>query len=142
MFPAADPHVVSHALEYALAGAAVLAAGLGLALSYLFYVKRPELPGRLAERARGLHQLLVEKYYVDEFYDAVLVRPLVWISDRVLFRGVDAGLIDGLAVNGSARGVRELAEMGLKHLQSGFVQGYVVVMVVGAAAIVAYLVGN
>ena len=142
VFPAADPHVVSHALEYALAGAAVLAAGLGLGLSYFLYVRQPDLPGKLAARARGLHQLLVEKYYVDELYDAVLVRPLVWISDRVLFRGVDAGLIDGLAVNGSARGVRGVAETGLKYLQSGLAQGYVVMMVVGAAAIVAYLVGN
>ena len=141
VFPAADPHVVSHALEYGLAGAAVLAATLGLGLSYFLYVKRPELPGQLVARARGLHALLVEKYYVDELYDAVLVRPLVWISDRVLFRGVDAGLIDGLAVNGSARGIRAVAENGLKYLQSGLAQSYLFLMLVGTAAILVYLVG-
>ena len=79
---------------------------------------------------------------MDELYDAVLVRPLVWVSERVLFRGVDAGLIDGLAVNGMARGVRGVAENGLKYLQSGLAQGYVFLMVLGAAAIVGYLVGN
>ncbi len=142
VFPLEDSHAISHALEYGLAGAAVLAALLGLGLSYFLYVKRPELPGQMATAARGLHKLLVEKYYVDELYDAVLVRPLVWVSERVLFRGVDAGLIDGLAVNGMARGVRGVAENGLKYLQSGLAQGYVFLMVLGAAAIVGYLVGN
>ncbi|MFP8877850.1 MAG: proton-conducting transporter membrane subunit, partial [Myxococcota bacterium] len=142
VFPPANSHAISHALEYGLAGAAVVAALLGLGLSYFLYVKRPELPGQLATSARGLHRLLVEKYYVDELYDAVLVRPLVWVSERVLFRGVDAALIDGLAVNGTARGVRGIAQNGLKYLQSGLAQGYVFLMVLGAVAIVGYLVGS
>ena len=61
------------------------------------------------------------------------------MSNRVLFRTVDARLIDGLAVNGTARAVRAIAEVGLKHLQSGLAQSYVLVMLVGTAAILGYL---
>ena len=57
--------------------------------------RAPELPARIARGARGLHALLANKYYVDELYDAVIVRPLVRISDAVLYRGIDAGVIDG-----------------------------------------------
>jgi NADH-quinone oxidoreductase subunit L len=67
------------------------------------------------------------------------VRPLVKLSDLVLFRGVDAGLIDGLMVNGTARGVRSIAANWLKYAHSGLAQGYVFFMIVGAVAILGYL---
>jgi len=134
-----EGHAVSHATEYGLAAAAVAVAAAGAALAWLLYVRRPELPGELAERAAGVHRVLVRKYYVDEIYDAAIVRPLVWASDRIFYRTVDAGLIDGVAVNGSARSVRALAAHGLKYLQSGFAQAYLLLMIAGAAAIVGYL---
>jgi NADH-quinone oxidoreductase subunit L len=81
-----------------------------------------------------------DKYYVDEAYDAAVVRPLLRLSDRVLFRGVDAGLIDGAAVNGTARVIRGVAENGLKYAQSGLTQVYIFFMLVGAVALVGYLV--
>ena len=81
----------------------------------------------------------MNKYYVDEIYDAVFVRPLVAVSERVLFRGLDQGLVDGAFVNGTARAVRALAADGLKYLQSGFAQAYIFLMIVGTAAIVGYL---
>jgi NADH-quinone oxidoreductase subunit L len=93
----------------------------------------------MAERLGGLHRLLVEKYYVDEIYDSAIVRPLVAISDRFFYRVIDAGLIDGVAVNGLARSVRAFAANGLKYAQSGFAQSYLFLMAVGAVAIVAYL---
>ena len=68
------------------------------------------------------------------------MRPLVRVSDRVLFKGIDAGLIDGLAVNGSARVVQGLAANGLKYAQSGLTQGYIFFMIAGAVAIVAFLI--
>jgi NADH-quinone oxidoreductase subunit L len=82
---------------------------------------------------------VLNKYYVDEFYDAVIVRPLVAVSDRVLYRKIDAGLIDGIGVNGTARGIRAIAANGLKYAQSGLTQSYVIFMIVGAVAIVGYL---
>ena len=121
-------------------GAAVGMAGLGIGLGWWLYVARPELPGRIADGAGALYQAVLNKYWVDELYDAVIVNPLVKVSDRVLFRGVDAGLIDGGLVNGPANAIRGLAAHGLKYTQSGLAQGYLFVMVVGVLAVVGYLV--
>jgi NADH-quinone oxidoreductase subunit L len=93
----------------------------------------------MATALSGLYRLLLNKYWIDEFYDAVIVRPLVRVSDRLLFRGIDAGLIDGVAVNGSARVVRGLAGDVLKYAQSGLTQGYIFFMIAGAVAVVAFL---
>jgi NADH-quinone oxidoreductase subunit L len=123
-----------------MAGTAVAVAAFGATLAWWLTLRRPELPDRIAATFKGAHDLLVNKYYVDEIYDALIVRPLVFVSDRVLFRGVDAGLIDAAMVDGTARGVRALAAHGLKYAQSGLAQTYVFFMIVGAAAIVAYLV--
>jgi len=130
---------VQFSTELGLAALAVAASGLGALAAAWLYVWRPELPERIAARAGGLYRLLRDKYYVDEIYDALFVRPLVAVSDRVLFRGIDHGLIDGVAVNGSARAVRGFAAHGLKYLQSGLAQGYLVTFVAGALAIVAWL---
>jgi NADH-quinone oxidoreductase subunit L len=132
-------HHVPHSTELALAGLAILAATLGTALAWLLYVARPELPARIRAGAGALHRLIANRYYVDELYDALFVRPLIAISDRMLFRGVDAGLIDGFAVNGSARAVRALAADALKYLQTGLTQGYLITMVAGAFAVLAWL---
>ena len=134
-----EHHAILHATEYWLAAAAVGAAGTGALLAWLLYVVRPELPARLATALAGLHRLLLNKYWIDEIYDALIVRPLVRVSERVLYRGVDAGLIDGVAVNGSARVVQGLAANGLKYAHSGLTQGYIFFMIVGAVAIVAFL---
>jgi NADH-quinone oxidoreductase subunit L len=141
VFSVGEPHHIDHSTEIWLALRAVGAAAAGAALAWWLYVHEPTLPQRIAGKLGGLHRLLVEKYYVDEIYDATIVRPLVAVSDRFLYRGVDAGLIDGLAVNGLARSVRALAANGLKYVQSGFAQSYLFLMVVGASAIVTYLTG-
>jgi NADH-quinone oxidoreductase subunit L len=138
VWPAAEPHEVAHATEIMLTLVAVAVALLGAGLAYQLYVRYPAWPGRLAQRLSGAYALLRDKYYVDELYDAVIVRPLVKFSDVVLFRTIDAGLIDGVAVNGTARGVRALASGGLRRLQSGLAQGYVVSMLVGTAALLWY----
>jgi len=134
-----EHHAIQHATEYGLAAAAVGAAGAGALLAWLLYVVRPELPARVATAFAALYRLLLNKYWIDELYDALIVRPLVRVSDRVLYRGIDAGLIDGLAVNGSARAVQGLAAHGLKYAHSGLTQGYVFFMIAGAVAIVAFL---
>jgi len=135
-----EKHHLDHSTEVGMAITAVAVAGLGATLAWWLYVRRPELPERIATTLRGAYELLSNKYYVDEIYDALIVRPLVALSDRVLFRVVDAGIVDGAMVNGTARGVRALAAHGLKYAQSGFAQTYVFFMIAGAAAVVAYLV--
>ena len=139
LLPAGDPHELETSTEYLMAGEAILVSGLGAGLAYLLYVRHPSWPGRISVSLRSIHQLLLRKYYVDEIYDATLVRPTVEVSDRILYRGVDAGLIDGMAVNGTARGIRGLASGVLKYFQSGQTQGYVLTMVVGTVAIVGFL---
>ncbi len=141
LWPAAEPHPLEHSTEWALMALAVALAALGGFAAWRLYAVAPALPARLAARARGLHALLANKYYVDELYDAAIVRPLVALSDRVLFRGIDAGLIDGVAVNGTARGVRAFAERGLRRLQSGLAQGYVASMLAGSVLVLWFLLG-
>jgi NADH-quinone oxidoreductase subunit L len=135
-------HEISHATEFGLAGLAVAVALAGTALAAWLYWLRPGLPERIAASARGLYALVYHKYFVDEIYDRLIVGPLVWLADRVCYRVIDAGLIDGLAVNGAAGLVRGTADRGLKYLQSGFTQSYVFVMLIGGAALVGWLLGG
>ncbi len=138
---AGEPHAIEHATEFWLAFWAVAVALAGSALAWLLYLKNPGVPRWLAAHLSGAYRVLLNKYYVDELYDWVIVRPLIAVSDRVLYRIVDARLIDGIGVNGTARAVRAFAADGLKYAQSGLTQSYVFFMIVGAAAIVAYLLG-
>ena len=130
---------VPHETEYAMAATAIGVATVGLLLARFLYLSRPELPARIAASAAGLQRLLANKYWVDELYDALIVRPLLLVSDRVFYRAIDAGVIDGAFVNGLGRSVRGFAAGGLKYLQTGLAQSYVFSMLVGAAVILWYL---
>ena len=131
------PHLAHHGAvgEGTLMLVATLLAAAGAALAWLFYVRRPELPGELAGRFRALHALLAGKYWVDELYDALVVRPYVRLSDA-LWRFVDQGLIDG-AVNGTAAFVVVNGQL-WRLVQTGNVQHYALVFVGGAAAVLLY----
>ena len=115
----------------------VVAAGLGLMLAWLLYYRRPELPQRIADRLDGLYHAVVNKYYVDEFYAAVFVKPLVEGSSRILWHGVDQGLIDS-SINSSADGAREFSDA-VRHMQSGNLRSYAGWIAAGAAVVIAYM---
>ena len=117
---------------------ALMATLIGFLLAYIFYIRQPELPGRIAAGASALYQLLVRKYYVDELYNLVFGRFLFWGSENVLSRGVDHGLIDGI-VNGTGLGVEEAGEV-TRRSETGNVQDYALVYLLGAVGIVAYYV--
>jgi NADH-quinone oxidoreductase subunit L len=134
-----DVHEISHSTELLLAGGAIAVAALGALVAAWMYVWSPGISGQIRSALGGVSRLVEHKFYVDELYDAVIVRPLVAISDRVLFRVVDAGIIDGLFANGSARTVRGIAAHVLKYGQSGLTQGYLITMVVGMLAIVIWM---
>ncbi|MEE2677859.1 MAG: NADH-quinone oxidoreductase subunit L, partial [Myxococcota bacterium] len=136
---AAEPHALDHSTELQMALLAVLVSLGGIGLAHLLYVRRPELPGRIAAALSAPYTLLKNKYYVDEIYDAAIVKPMVAFSDHVLYRVVDARLIDGAGINGTARAIRSLAANGLKYAQSGFTQSYIFLMIVGALVVVGYL---
>jgi NADH-quinone oxidoreductase subunit L len=138
VLPHAAAHV-SHAEELRLAGLAIGAAVLGTTVAAWMYVWSPGVPVAIRTTLGGLHRLVEHKYYVDEIYDALIVRPLVVVSDRLLFRVVDAGVIDGVGANGTARAVRGIAAYALKYAHSGLPQAYLVTMVLGTLAVVAWM---
>ena len=119
-----------------LAAALIGVGGLWLASRIL----KPEalVPPERAPRETGFARLLLEKYRVDEAYDRFIVQPLVWLARVVLWKGLDAGVIDTAGVNGSAALARGLGWIG-SRLQSGQVGTYVVFFVIGAVAVLAAL---
>ncbi len=126
--------------EYMLVGAAVAIGVLGLFLGFRATLARPIPTARQAPADTGLALVLNRKYFVDELYDAVVVRPLVWLSRVVLWKGVDQGVVDGAGVNGTAWASR-LAGGGLRLLQTGQVGIYVVLFLVGAIWILRAVIG-
>jgi NADH-quinone oxidoreductase subunit L len=124
--------------EWLLAGTSVAAALIGLFLAYLLYYKRPELPDRITAKMHGIYMMVLHKYYVDEGYGAIFVKPLLALSTVVLWRGVDQGVIDGL-VNGAGATSKGIGNE-LRQMQSGNIRSYAAWVAVGGAAIVAYMI--
>jgi len=118
----------SHSLELILSGVAIVAAFAGLAVAWSMYSKKAA-----RGTSEGLHKLLYNKYYVDELYLGAIVRPLVWLSTNVLWKVVDAGVIDG-TVNGVAHGAEAVGDT-VRHTQSGNTRSYAVWVVIGAIVI-------
>jgi NADH-quinone oxidoreductase subunit L len=126
--------------ELFLVGAAVLIGAVGLVAGWKATLRGPTVPAAEAPADTGLARVLYRKYYVDEIYDAVIVRPLVWLSRFVLWKGVDQGVVDGAAVNGTAKLSQGLGWLG-SRLQTGQVGVYVVLFLVGALWILHAVVG-
>jgi len=122
----------------AVMGTSVLFAGAGFLLAYLGYVKFTGLPSRLTEYFHGTYQLLVNKYYVDEVYDWLIVRPLRRGSEVFLWRIVDAAAIDGLLVNGSAQATAGAGNL-LRRMQSGNLRSYATWVLLGAVLWLGYI---
>jgi NADH-quinone oxidoreductase subunit L len=127
----------AHALETPLAIVAVVTALLGFAVAFWLYLRQPGKPEQLAKSMRGLYNTLLHKYYVDEIYAALIVKPLLWLSTNVLWQTVDARTIDG-AVNGIAEGLTGIGD-GVRHTQSGNTRSYAVWVVIGALVIIAII---
>jgi NADH-quinone oxidoreductase subunit L len=127
----------AHTLELTLAFVAVTAALAGWGFAYWLYLTRPEKADGLAKSMAPAYRTLLNKYYVDELYDAVIVRPLVWVSTNVLWKVVDVAGIDA-TVNGIAGGTTAVGD-GVRHTQSGNTRSYAVWVVVGAIVILAVI---
>jgi NADH-quinone oxidoreductase subunit L len=126
-------------LLHAILGIPVILAVLGLVVAWWFYIKDPDAPKRLAKSLHGVYVLVLNKYYVDEIYLALIVRPLLWISTNVLWHAVDTGAIDGV-VNGTARVARESGGQ-LREMQSGNERSYATWIVIGAVGFTLLLLG-
>jgi NADH-quinone oxidoreductase subunit L len=132
--PAAEHHDTGTELGLMVLSTLVAFAGIGVAT--MFFLRAPERAAAMAERFGGLHRTLLNKYYVDEIYDAAIVQPVKKISSGVLWRGVDAGLIDG-TVNAVGLVVRGWSAV-LRRLQTGSVRAYAMSLFVGTVAILGY----
>jgi NADH-quinone oxidoreductase subunit L len=107
-----------------------------IGIAYAFARLKPAalVPKKDAPVEQGIERVLLDKYYVDETYDRVIVRPTVSLSRNVLWRGLDVGVIDGLLVNGSAYLARAVGWAG-SQLQSGQVGTYAWVLLIGVIAV-------
>jgi NADH-quinone oxidoreductase subunit L len=128
----------SHNTELLLMGVSVAVALFGWWLAYLLYYKRPELPQKIADSLDGFYQAVVHKYYVDELYALLFVKPLVDGSTRILWQGVDRNIIDA-AVNDSADGARHISDEA-RHMQSGNIRSYAGWIAAGSAVVIAFMI--
>ncbi|MFL5259492.1 MAG: NADH-quinone oxidoreductase subunit L [Hyphomicrobiales bacterium] len=109
---------------------------LGFALSYWFYIRRTDLPAKLAAQNEPLYKFLLNKWYFDEIYDFLFVRPAMWLG-RFLWRKGDGWFIDGLGPDGVSARVIDVTR-GVVRLQTGYVFHYAFAMLIGVAALVTW----
>jgi NADH-quinone oxidoreductase subunit L len=124
------------ALELTLMGVSLTIAVAGIAFAYFVWIKRRRIADNMVREFPGLHRLLLNKYYVDELYDATIVQPIKAASTEGLWRWFDVRVIDG-AVNGTASIVDGSAGV-LRRLQSGSVRAYAGSLFVGVVVILGY----
>ncbi len=133
-----SPEAGSSTLEYALMGVSISLAGLGWLLAYLLYSRRPQLPARIAASLGGLYQAVANKYYIDELYSVLFIKPVIEGSTDVLWHGVDQGAIDA-TVNNAASATRHVSDA-VRHMQSGNLRSYAGWVAAGGALVIAYMV--
>jgi NADH-quinone oxidoreductase subunit L len=122
--------------ELGLMAISTVAAIGGIAIATIFFLKKKRAADEVAERFAGVHRLLVNKYYVDEIYDAAVVQPIRIVSEEGLWKGIDAGIIDR-AVNGVGDVVGGSSEV-LRRMQTGSVRVYAASVLLGVVLILGY----
>ena len=131
----------AHHVPFWVKALPTIVAVIGIILAYLLYMGAPELPGRIADRARPAYLFLLNKWYFDELYDLAFVRLAKFIG-RGLWKSGDGALIDGIGPDGIASAVLALARRATR-IQSGYLYHYAFAMLVGVAAFVTwYLVAG
>ncbi|EPG97322.1 hypothetical protein L260_01313 [Brucella abortus 87-0095] len=110
---------------------------IGFVVAWISYIRAPEMPKALAARHRGLYQFLLNKWYFDELYDFLFVRPARWLG-RLFWKGGDGWLIDGFGPNGVSARVLDITNRVVK-MQSGYLYHYAFAMLIGVAALVTWM---
>ena len=119
----------------------LIVAATGIALAYIMYMVAPGLPAALADGFQGIHQFLLRKWYFDELYDKLFVRPAFALG-RGFWKTIDGDLIDGIGPDGIAAATLNLARR-TARLQSGYLYHYAFAMLTGVAALITwYLLGR
>ncbi len=139
VFPVVPAHKMPVAVETWLMIGSIAMAVLGVfAALYVYVTKRMQPAKSAAQAVPGLYRLLLNKYYVDELYNAVIIRPLMALSRSFLWKFFDVWIVDG-TVNGSAY-VTEWASARLRKIQTGDFQVYVTIFLIGVFSVLAYFV--
>jgi NADH-quinone oxidoreductase subunit L len=108
----------------------------GFVLAWWMYIRDPAMPARLAADHPLAYRFLLNKWYFDELYDLIFVRPALRLG-RFLWRTGDGRIIDGLGPDGVAARVIDVTR-GVVRLQSGYVYHYAFAMLIGVAALITY----
>jgi NADH-quinone oxidoreductase subunit L len=111
---------------------------LGFLVAWHFYIRKPELPTELARQHEPLYQFLLNKWYFDELYDLILVRPTLWLG-RVLWKYGDGWLIDGFGPDGVSARVLDVTRNAVR-LQTGYLYHYAFAMLIGVAALITWFI--
>jgi NADH-quinone oxidoreductase subunit L len=109
---------------------------LGFAIAYQFYIRRPDIPVALAEQQPLLYRFLLNKWYFDELYDFIFVKPALWIG-RLFWKGGDGYVIDGFGPDGVSARVVDVTR-GVMRLQTGYLYHYAFAMLIGVAALITW----
>jgi NADH-quinone oxidoreductase subunit L len=125
----------THAEEWMVVSISIITALTGILVSTIFYYFKPEIPRRLEEKFKGAYTTLWNKYYVDEFYDFIIVRPAYWLATNVLVAFTDAKIIEGI-VNGVPKMIGDFGDW-LRKVQTGRLQHYAISMVIGLFIVLA-----
>jgi NADH-quinone oxidoreductase subunit L len=125
---------IKEAEDITLMGFSVAAGVMGILVAYVMYVAKPALADFVAANMKGLYTLVYNKYFVDEVYDRMLVKPVVGGSRMLLWRAADVGLIDGIA-NGIGSRARDIGGI-LRLLQSGNIRSYATWVVFGSVLLI------
>ncbi len=124
----------THAEEWMVMALSVVAGLSGIGLAAFIYLREGDLAAAITQRFRFVHQVLWNKYYVDELYDFIIVRPTLWIAKSVIVGVTDGKIIEGI-VNG-VPGLIGRFSLWLRNLQTGMVHQYAAVMAIGAFVVI------
>jgi NADH-quinone oxidoreductase subunit L len=108
----------------------------GFVVAWYFYIRRPDVPVELARQHEALYKFLLNKWYFDELYDVIFVRPIKWLG-RLLWKGGDGWLIDGFGPDGVSARVLDVTR-NVVRLQTGYLYHYAFAMLIGAAAFITW----
>jgi len=128
----------SHGTEILLMVVSVAVALLGAWLAYVLYISKPYLPQKIADAIGIFYNAVLNKYYVDELYAKLFVKPLIDGSTSILWQGVDRKVIDD-TVNNAADGARHVSDE-VRQMQSGNLRSYAGWIAAGSAIVIAYMI--
>ena len=126
----------AHGVPWPVKIAATIAMLLGLGAAWWMYIRDPAMPKRLADQNPGLYRFLLNKWYFDELYDRIFVKPALWLGNA-LWKGFDDWLVDKTVTEGLGARVRDVTNRVVK-LQSGYLYHYAFAMLIGIAALLTW----